>query len=82
MDGEDSEDSEDSNSDEGSDEDVGGDSDKMEWGKKVEPELRKWISCEECRRDMLDKYFNNPTSRKGDFILNSPETLLNSVWYT
>jgi hypothetical protein len=31
-----------------SDDKVGRDSEKMEWGKKVEPELRKWIKAEEC----------------------------------
>jgi hypothetical protein len=65
ADDEEGEEGEDSSSDDGSEDKVGGDSDKMEWGKKVEPELRKWISCEECRRDFLDEYFNNPALRKG-----------------
>lgn len=43
-----------------SDDEVGGESDKMEWGKYVEPELRKWIETTECRRDVADEYFNNP----------------------
>jgi hypothetical protein len=45
---------------------VGRDSDKMEWGKKVEPELRRWIETEHCRRDVADEYFNNPPLRKGE----------------
>lgn len=31
-----------------SEEEVRGDSEKMEWGKKVEPELQKWITTAEC----------------------------------
>jgi superfamily II DNA helicase RecQ len=46
-------------------EEVGGDSDKMEWGKKVEPELRRWLETEDCRRDIADEYFNNPPPHKG-----------------
>jgi len=37
----DDEEEEDLSSDDESKDEVGGDSDKMEWGKKVEPELRK-----------------------------------------
>lgn len=60
--------SEESCSDEGSSEElVDEDSEKVEWGKKVEPELRRWIECEECRRDILDEYFNNPPCRKCKF---------------
>ena len=41
--------SDDSQSDgDDSGEEVDGDSDKMEWGKKVEPELRQWIETEDC----------------------------------
>ena len=46
-------------------EEVGADSDKMEYGKKVEPDLRLWVECESCRRDIADEYFNNPV-RKGE----------------
>jgi len=31
-----------------SEEEVNGDSDKMKWGKKVEPELQWWIETEDC----------------------------------
>lgn len=62
-DSDDSEDSGDSGEDDSEDE-IGGDSDKMEWGKKVDPDLRKWIETDECRRDIADEYFNNPRERK------------------
>ena len=68
MDDEEEEEEEDSSSDDGSEDEVGGDSDKMEWGKKVEPELRKWISCKDCHRDILDEYFNNPALWKGIYF--------------
>jgi superfamily II DNA helicase RecQ len=45
---------------------IGADSNKMEYGKKVELELRRWIECENCRRDIADKYFNNPPVRKSE----------------
>jgi len=65
ADNEEEEEGEDLSSDDGSEDKVGGDSDKMEWGKRVEPELRKWISCEECHQDFLGQYFNNPALQKG-----------------
>jgi bloom syndrome protein len=58
------EDGKDSDLEDDSEDKVGLDSEKMEWGKKVEPELRQWIECEECRRDVADEYFNNPPVRK------------------
>ena len=30
---------------------------------KVEPALREWIETKGCRRDVADKYFNNPPNR-------------------
>src|ERR1700685_391864 len=33
---------------------IGADSNKMEYGKKVELELRRWIEWENCRRDIAD----------------------------
>ncbi|KAK7016093.1 hypothetical protein R3P38DRAFT_2786469 [Favolaschia claudopus] len=34
--------------------------DGKEWGKKVNPAMRQYISTKLCRRDMRDTYFNNP----------------------
>ena len=62
-DADESRDSDDSEEDESQDE-ISGDGDKMEWGKKVELELRKWIETDACRRDVADEYFNNPRNRK------------------
>ena len=62
--------SDDLQSDEDGEEEVGGDSDKMEWGKKVEPELRRWIETEDCRRDVADQYFDNPPLRQGQKLLH------------
>lgn len=28
--------------------------------KKVEPALREWVETEDCRRDVADKFFDNP----------------------
>ena len=42
---------------------------KWEWGKKVDPDLRKWISAKMCRRDILDEHFNNPEPRKCESFL-------------
>lgn len=61
MDESDDSDDDSDDSDSGS---IGGDSETMEWGKKVEPELRRWIVTEECRRDVADEYFNNPPQRR------------------
>jgi len=33
---------------------------EREYKKKVEPALREWIETEGCRRDIADRYFNNP----------------------
>ncbi|KAF8987973.1 P-loop containing nucleoside triphosphate hydrolase protein [Cyathus striatus] len=38
--------------------------DGREWVKKVELELRRWIETKECRRDILDLYFDNPPGRQ------------------
>ena len=71
--GQESDDSEESGSDVGEEEseeeeedEIGADSSNMEYGKKVEPELRLWIECANCRRDVADEYFNNPPVRKGE----------------
>lgn len=40
-----------------------------DWGMKIDPHLRKWIQSTECRRDILDEYFNNPRSRKRELIV-------------
>ncbi|KAJ7199858.1 hypothetical protein GGX14DRAFT_572569 [Mycena pura] len=34
--------------------------DGKEWGKSVDPIMRQYISTKLCRRDMTDRYFNNP----------------------
>ena len=57
-------DGKDSDSEDDSEDEVGLDSEKMEWGKKVEPELRRWIECEECQLDVADEYFNIPPVRR------------------
>ncbi|KAF8446420.1 P-loop containing nucleoside triphosphate hydrolase protein [Boletus edulis BED1] len=31
--------------------------------KKVEPALREWVETEDCRRDVADKFFDNPPGR-------------------
>jgi hypothetical protein len=69
--GDEDENGEDSDSEieEDSEDEVGLESEKMEWGKKVEPELRRWIECEECRRNIADEYFNNPPVRKCELFL-------------
>ena len=69
--GDEDENAEDSDSEieEDSEDEVGLDSEKMEWGKKVEPELRRWIECEECRCGIADEYFNNPPVRKRELFL-------------
>jgi bloom syndrome protein len=54
--------------DETDSEEVGRDSETMEWGKKVEPDLRKWIETKECRREIADKYFNNPPDRRREYF--------------
>ena len=43
---------------------VSEDNSEHEWRKKVEDALRKWIETTECRRDVADKYFNNPATRR------------------
>ena len=35
--------------------------------KTVEDGLRQWIETGGCRRDIVDKYFNNPSPRKRTF---------------
>ncbi|KAJ7572842.1 P-loop containing nucleoside triphosphate hydrolase protein [Mycena floridula] len=34
--------------------------DKYEWGKRVEPVLRLWITTAECPRDISDAHYGNP----------------------
>lgn len=41
--------------------------DEFEYKKKVEPALREWIETKGCRRDVADKYFNNPPNRRCKF---------------
>jgi bloom syndrome protein len=60
--------SSDEDEEESEEEEVGVDSEKMEWGKAVEPELRRWIECKGCRRDVADEYFNNPPVRKRELL--------------
>ena len=31
--------------------------------KKVEPALHEWVETEDCRRDIADKFFDNPPGR-------------------
>ena len=31
--------------------------------KKVEPALREWVEMEDCRREIADKFFDNPPGR-------------------
>jgi hypothetical protein len=50
--------------DESDEEEVGVDSSKMEYGKKVKPELQWWTECKSCQHDVADKYFNNPPDHK------------------
>ena len=52
--------------------------DEVEYKKKVEPALREWIETQGCRRDVADKYFNNPPNRRRKFYLFvSPFLLIN-----
>ena len=44
---------------------------KWEWGKKVDLDLRKWISAKMCCQDILDKHFNNPEPQKCESFLYS-----------
>lgn len=39
--------------------------DVIEFMKTVEPNLRRWIQTCDCRRDVVDEYFNNPVNREG-----------------
>ncbi|KAJ7320972.1 P-loop containing nucleoside triphosphate hydrolase protein [Mycena albidolilacea] len=43
--------------------------DDVNFKKAVETGLREWIETEECRRDVVDEYFDNGTPRKGFFFL-------------
>jgi superfamily II DNA helicase RecQ len=40
------------------------DGDPITFQKTVEEGLRAWIETKECRRDVVDEYFNNGTVRK------------------
>ena len=35
-------------------------SDGKDWGKKVDPDLREYISTDGCQNKVNDVYFNNP----------------------
>lgn len=35
-----------------------------EWGKRVDPALRRWIATKTCRRDISNEYFDNPPADK------------------
>lgn len=37
-----------------------------EYKKAVEDALREWVETEGCRRDVVDKWFNNPGPREGE----------------
>lgn len=37
----------------------------MEYKKTVEDALREWVETDSCRRDVIDKQFNNPGPREG-----------------
>ena len=39
--------------------------DAMEYKKTVEDALREWVETDSCRRDVVDKWFNNPGPREG-----------------
>ncbi|KAJ7785523.1 P-loop containing nucleoside triphosphate hydrolase protein [Mycena olivaceomarginata] len=45
--------------------------DDVNFKKAVETGLREWIETEECRRDVVDEYFDNGTPRKGFFFFCS-----------
>lgn len=42
--------------------------DGLVWVKNVHPVLREYISTEDCRRDVADKYFNNPPRHRESFF--------------
>ena len=48
-------------------EEEGGETGQTKYRKTIEDGLRQWIETEGCRRDVVDKYFNNPSPRKCTF---------------
>jgi len=40
----------------------------MVWGKVVDPNMREWIVTLGCRRNITDRYFQNPGTRKSELI--------------
>lgn len=63
--------------DEGSEEEDGGDEDSeedrgldkvddslYEWGKKIDPALRRWVKTPTCRCTVVDEHFENPPPSK------------------
>jgi hypothetical protein len=48
---------------------AGGDSERYEWGKMVELELRVWIGMTKCRCDVADDYFDNHIDCKRECLL-------------
>jgi superfamily II DNA helicase RecQ len=44
------------------------DPDSVLFKKEVEAGLREWIETEECRRDVVDEYFDNGAARKRELI--------------
>ena len=51
----------------GEEEEEGETTRQTKYRKAVEDGLRQWIETEGCRRDVVDKYFNNPSPRKCTF---------------
>ena len=52
-----------------SDDSLGSESESdMVWGKVVDPSLHEWIVTLQCRRNITDRYFQNPDKRQSEFI--------------
>ena len=51
----------------GEEEEEGETTRQTKYRKAVEDGLRQWIETEGCHRDVVDKYFNNPSPRKCTF---------------
>lgn len=56
-------DDEEDNEGSGEEDDDDDDGFELEYKKKVEEALREWIETEECRRDVADRYYDNPPDR-------------------
>lgn len=56
-------DDEEDNDESGEEDDDENDEFELEYKKKVEEALREWIETEECRRDVADRYYDNPPDR-------------------